>query len=131
MAVRKKSEQKTLENIEAKEKVLMEEVDKIEEAQDNIEKEEKEILRSEKRVSSYLVDSGLSVRRLNFFRLVFSNRISKHKLLFALLLTLAIVLIWRGFWLAIDSVPILSNWPVSIVVGAFIVWLLRRYTALP
>lgn len=129
-----------LKDIDQKEKQLIKEADRIEKAEDTIEQEEKEILRSEKRVFSYLknnpllsffIDSGLTKRELNFFRLVITNKIAKHKLFFGLILTFALVLIWRGFWAAADVTPILSNWFISIGAGVIIIWLLRRYTDLP
>lgn len=129
-----------LKKVDIQEKELIKEADKIEKAQEKIEKEEREILSSEKRIFSFLkhhsflsffIESGVAKREIKFFRLIVSNKIAKNKLIFGLILTLAIVLIWKGFWDAIDLVPFLSDWFVSITAGVLILWFLRRYTNFP
>ena len=128
---------KILRKVDQHEKEIIKEAERIEEAQERIEKEEKEILTSEKRIFSYLrnhsflsffIEPGLTKRELKFFRLTLVNKITKHKLIYVLILTFAFVLIWKGFWDFVDTIPFLSNWFVSIVAGLLIIWFLRRYT---
>lgn len=129
----------TLKDLEQKEKEIIEEADRIERAEENIKREEKKILEAEKNIaSSYqknsifslMVDRGLSTKGLGLVRNLFARRVSKHRLVFALIATTGVVLIWRGIWHAADELPIISGSLISLGVGVLLIWLIKKYTDL-
>lgn len=126
-----------LKKIGLEEKKILQEAEKIEEAEKRINAEEKKILASEQKIlqnskdhptKTLSIDEGLTSRELQLFKLFFVRRISKHKFIFSLIIVLATVLIWRGIWHSLDSIPVLSSSLISLGVGVLLFWLLRKYT---
>ena len=126
--------------LEEHEKQIHKEVEKIEKAEERIEKEESEILSAEKKIiqslnrrplSAFFIEPGTTAKELGFFRSIFVRRFSrKQRLLFALIVTFAVVLIWRGIWEIVDIIPFLSFAVVSLIVGILLIWFLQKYTDL-
>ncbi len=128
-----------LKTINKKEQQILEAVKQIKKAEQRIDQEEKEILLSEKKVldvlhksplAAFKLEDGLSPREAAFFRSLLLRKISKHRLIFALVVTVGTVLIWRGIWHSADELPIISSAVVSLVVGIGILWLVKKYTDL-
>ncbi|MDO8618407.1 MAG: hypothetical protein Q7R49_00515 [Candidatus Daviesbacteria bacterium] len=128
-----------LKNIKLEEDKILKEAEKIEEAEKRIKEEEKKILSSEeeilkssknKKSGVFDVDEGLTQRELQIFRLLFIKKLTKHKLISALVVIIATVLIWRGIWHTADDIPILSYSLVSLGVGILLLWILKKYTDL-
>lgn len=119
------------------EKILEDRIDDIERAEQRIEKEEKRILEVEKDILKsvkdqpievFSVSSGESKHKIHLFRTVIVKKIVRHKLIFAIISTVALVLIWRGTWHIIDEIPFLNISIVSLLVGIFIIWAFKKYT---
>lgn len=128
-----------LNKIKLEEDKILKEAEKIEEAEEKIKAEEKKIADSQEEIlknsknnksSIFGVDEGLTQRELQIFRLLFIKKLTKHKLISALMVITATVLIWRGIWHTIDDTPILSYSLVSLGVGILLLWILRKYTDL-
>lgn len=127
-----------LKKLKTEEKKIFKEAERIEEAEERIKKEEKQILSAEETILknfkgkpsfwSTLVDATLTRREAYFLKAVFVGRLVRHKFLFTLIITAAVVLIWRGVWLLADETPILSYAVVSLALGVAILWLVKRYT---
>ena len=114
------------ENTPGLEKQILKQTEKIERAEDQILQEEKKILAAEKEI----IKSGLQTTSLPILRSVLVKKISRHKLLFALVATIGMVLIWRGTWHTVDELPILNISLVSLLVGVLVLWFLKKYTDL-
>lgn len=127
-----------IKHLEQVEKQLLAEEKRIQEAEERIRLEEERILDSERLIVKAIKDKPLtsiitisgSKKRLEFVRMRVLRKIAKHKLLFAIIVTVTFVLIWRGTWGVIDELPILSIPIVSLLVGVLLVWLLRKYSEL-
>lgn len=128
-----------LKTIEEKEKQLLKEAKKIEVAEKRVNKEEKNILRAEKKVfdllnknpmTAFKIDDGLSRKETAFFHSYLLKKFSKHKLVFALVVIVGNVLIWRGIWHTADQLPIISSALVSLILGIGLLWLMKKYTDL-
>lgn len=123
---------------EEREKRILELTNRIQATEKRIDKEEKKILAQESKILTYLRSgtststllSSIVSRGFYFTRLVFLRKLSKHKLLSTLLVTLAAVLIWRGIWHTIDEVPFISYSIVSLALGILLIWLLQKYSDL-
>jgi hypothetical protein len=55
------------------------------------------------------------------------TKLSAIELLVAVLFLIGTVFIWRGSWLILDSLPILSDPWVSVIVGALILLVAQRF----
>ncbi len=122
--------------IKLEEDKILKEGEKIEKAEERIKEEEKKILSSQeeilksskdKKSNIFAVDEGLTSRELQIFRLLFIKKLTKHKLISALVVITATVLIWRGIWYMADDIPILSYSLVSLGVGILLLWIIRKY----
>lgn len=125
-----------LKEIKEEEKNILEEAKKIEEAEEKIKEEEKKILSSQdeilkntknKKSQVFSINEGLTSRELQIFRLLFIKKLTRHKLISALVVITATVLIWRGIWHTVDDIPILSYSLISLGVGIFLLWIIRKY----
>lgn len=121
--------------IEQKEKQILEEERKIEAAEERIAHEEKHILSAEQAILksnrsgfSSIFRGGLDPTERYFLRKRVIKRFARHKLLFSLLVTIGVVLVWRGIWHTADALPIISLSLVSFVVGIAVLWLIDQYT---
>lgn len=130
---------KDLKELRKIEKTILEEAEEIEKAERAIKEHERTILESErnilghlknKPVRNLLINKNLTKQELHFLRMTFIRKIAKHKLFYAILITLTFVLVWRGTWHTIDEIPILNHALVSLGVGVFLVWLLKKTTDL-
>jgi DNA-binding ferritin-like protein len=111
------------------EKKILHETKKIEHLESEIEK-------SEERISSNL-SSGLQVlskqggvKAASLIRRTVLRRMSKHKFIFTALVTLGVVLVWRGLWDVSATIPVLENSTASLFVGFAILWAIEKYTDL-
>lgn len=126
--------------INVHDKKIDKEIEKIEASEQRIQDEESQILKSEKKIvqtlkrrpfSAYFIQPGTTAKEFGFFRtIVVRNFSRKRRLLFALIVTFSVVLIWRGMWELVDGIPFLSISLVSLIVGIVIIWLLQKYTDL-
>lgn len=103
----------------------------------NIESLEKEIKKSEENISKNLTQGiktmskdGINYREASLIKKSILRKIAKHKFLFTVLVTLGVVLVWRGFWGFTESIPFLENSLVSLIIGFSILWLIEQYTEL-
>lgn len=128
-------------HVEEKEQRILAEEKKIEEAEKHIEKEEQRILHAEqsilksnkKGLRSFFTED-LSPPERYFLRQRLLKRFAEHKLIFSLIFTIGVVLVWRGIWHAADIVFTPENYLISaalsFAVGLLILWLIDRYTDL-
>ncbi|OGE31591.1 hypothetical protein A2631_00450 [Candidatus Daviesbacteria bacterium RIFCSPHIGHO2_01_FULL_44_29] len=114
-------------------------IDKIESAEEKIELNEAKILEEERKILSSVketpvnifdLDPGTTKRKIHLFRLTIIKKIARHKLLYGIVVTISLVLIWRGLWHTIDELPIISISLVSLGVGLLSIWILKKYTDL-
>lgn len=120
--------------IEAAEERIVNEQEKILEAEHEILKQSKQS------AGGSLFNSSLTPPERTLFRKRFLKRIIKHKLLFSVLVTCGIVLVWRGIWHAADALiwhgetmfpfNYLMSAIISFCIGIGILWLVNRYTDL-
>lgn len=124
--------------IKQEEEKLEEIVERVEQAEERIEKEERKIISAQEsllkrfktKTVGYVLTKGLTQEDVNYLKKVFVLRIARHKFIFAVLVTFALVSIWRGTWHTLDETPILSNALISLLIGYLIIWLLEKYTEL-
>ena len=122
--------------LELIEQALLKQTKKIEAAEEKIEKEEYKISRIEKDIIKTikhkpvqtLMQSGLSPTEMGYIHKLFVHKIARHKYIYTLLVTLGIVLIWRGFWETTESMPLLSYPLIALISGVLILWLLEHMT---
>jgi hypothetical protein len=127
-----------LEFVKKAEQKILEEADRIEELEDQIQDKEKEILRAERKVLSEIDRSPfqafrggvLTKRQFAWVKKVLIRRIAKHKFLFSLFVMFGVVLVWRGVWELSSMIPILSSSVVALAVGILVLWLVNKYTEL-
>lgn len=48
------------------------------------------------------------------------KRLSRYPILYALIGSIGIILLWRGVWVTADEIPLLASGPISIIVGILI-----------
>ncbi len=102
------------------------ELKKIEELESKILKEEEKI---EKREAEILtLDKSVTgvVKDLGSFRSNLARRIAKHKFIYTLLISLGIVLVWRGLWETTES--LIASSIVSLMAGIILLWLVKKHT---
>lgn len=92
---------------------------KILEKEQKIEQEEAEILKVDKVVAGSIKD--FSQLRSNFAR-----RIAKHRFIYTLLISLGVVMVWRGMWELTES--IITSSLVSLGLGVVLLWLIKKHT---
>jgi hypothetical protein len=118
---------------------LLKEEEKIKSAEKRIEQAENEILKSEKEIllaikkegiTPLAVEPGLTGKEIGLVRSLLIGKLSRHKLISALLITTGSVLIWRGIWDGADQIPFLSYAGVSLIVGVLLIWFLKKYNDL-
>lgn len=116
-----------------REKEILEQEKRIERAEANIEREEKriehverEILRHKRLSLRTIFTPDLTPQERYFVHRRILKRFAKHKIIFSLLLTTGVVLVWRGIWHTADELPIISISLVSLGVGLAILWLVNR-----
>ena len=102
----------------------------------DIKEEEKEILAREDKMEETLdsrpfkeiLDAAPAIKEVSAFRLRVVRRMQKHRLIFALLIALGIVLVWRGLWEVTES--LISSAFISLILGILLLWLTKKYTDL-
>lgn len=105
-------------------KVLQEQtkrISKLETLLRTLVSKEKEIVVGEERVVS---------SELNFFQKFFVGHAKKHKIIYQIIIVLAVVLVWRGLWDIFDTLPVISSAFASLAIGLVILWLFNRMTDL-
>ena len=111
-------------------KILKEEK-KIEADEEKLLQEEKVVVKTlEGRQFRTLLESSNVLRDLAKTKKGFIRKIAKHKFIFTLIVSTAIILVWRGIWEGSAAVPFLSSSIVSLIIGVGILWLIERYTDL-
>lgn len=103
-----------------------------------IEVEEEKILKEEEKIDKViespkfknLVENGDALADLNNTRKRIIKKIAKHRFLFTLIVSLGIVLVWRGLWEISAGIPILSQSIVALVLGLGILWFIEKYSDL-
>lgn len=126
------------ETLKEREQHILAAEEKIEQAEAHIEAEEKKIEKVELAILENsknngmrsIFDGELTAPERYFVRMRFVRKLAKHKLLFSLLATVGVVLVWRGIWHTVDSLPIISAAIISLLAGIAILWLIGRYTDL-
>src|SRR5690348_3111229 len=66
------------------------------------------------------------VEEANAIQSSFIVRTKKHKFLFPLIITAAVVLVWRGLSGIFDATPLISYSAISLVLGVIILWVFNR-----
>lgn len=125
--------------LDRKEKRIIDEQKRIERAEKLIERAEARIIRSEDNIFQKLkkgpngtihiknVDSS----EVSYLRALIVGRLARrYRMLFTLVVTAGVVLVWRGIWNLLDVTPIMSSPVVSLLVGIFVLWVVQRYTEL-
>lgn len=100
--------------------------------------EEGQILRKEQQIEEVLegkefktlLENGEALKDLNSVRKRIIRRIAKHRFIFTLIVSTAIVLVWRGIWEISSIIPVLSQSIVALAIGLLILWLIERYSDL-
>ncbi len=118
------------------ERRLLKETERIEESEEKIEKEEKKISHIEtdiiksikKQPVRALMKNGFTQKELGYLHKLLVYKIARHRYIFTLLITLGIVLIWRGFWEITETLPLLSYPIIALLSGILIIWLTERIT---
>jgi hypothetical protein len=110
--------------VEAIEKRILKEESRIERSEAKIAAAEAKILKVDRRIES-------NMPQLAFLRTRMVRKLSRHRFLFTMVITVAIVLIWRGIWEISEGIVFLSSSFVALLAGVFILWFINRYTELP
>ncbi len=111
-------------------KILREE-EKIEKTEEKLLKEEKVVIKTlESKQFETLLQSSSVLRDLGKTKKGVIRKIAKHKFVFTLIVSTAIILVWRGIWEESAALPIISSSLVALLVGVGILWLIERYTDL-
>lgn len=58
------------------------------------------------------------------------NNLKQHKIIFTFVIFFAVLLVWRGAWAILDSIPIFSYSLISFAVGIIILWLFKKFKEL-
>ena len=56
------------------------------------------------------------------------RRLAKHKFIFSILVSLGVVLVWRGIWDITSVMPVLKDSFVALIVGFAILWYLEKFS---
>jgi hypothetical protein len=121
------------------EKRLIRETKRIETAEKKIHREEKRILKAEGKILKTIKKNpikavsrgGITRREAHFVRQTAIRRLTHHKLVWGILFTAVVVLIWRSIWTLLDTAPSpLSNPILGLIVGIIILWVLKKNTKL-
>lgn len=111
--------------------------EKLLKEEEKIEKLEEQILKSETKISENLSSGiktlskdGLTSSEASIIKRSVLRKIAKHKFIFTLLTTVAVVLVWKSVWNISDTLPILESSIGSLVVGLVMLWLIEKYTEL-
>lgn len=113
---------------------ILQEAEKIEKAEKRIEEQEKRILKSEQVVANTmqsqpfqeLVQNGQTLKSFSYLRDIVTRRIAKHKFIYTLLISLGIVLVWRGLWETTES--LITSSIISLIAGIILLWLVKKHT---
>lgn len=105
-------------------KDVLEQTEKIEDKVDLLLKEEKII---EGEVKEVKKDESVLVH-VEHHRRGFVKKLAKHKFIFSLIVSLGVVLVWRGLWDITAELPVLKESGVALVLGLAIVWFLEKYS---
>lgn len=128
-------ELKRVKEVEAQ---ILKEEEQIKQTEAHIREDEKKIVGAEKVIMGSirkhpiraLLPGGFNARELELVKAVFTRKITRHRLLMAILATIGVVLVWRGIWHTADELPLISISVVSLLIGIIILWLIKRYTDL-
>lgn len=71
-----------------------------------------------------------SVEKVTFLQKLFIRKMKRHEILFAIIVLMGVVLVWRGLWGIFDTTPVISYSVVSLFVGLFLLWLFDRIKSL-
>ncbi len=96
-----------------------------------IEAKEKEILKIENKILSSVEDIRSNEKILSkagFYRRKIVRKLAKHRFIFSILVSLSLVLVWRGLWDITASLPVVEDAGIALIIGFFMMWLLERYT---
>jgi hypothetical protein len=126
---------KKLEQTEAR---ILKEEEQIKQTEAHIREDERKIVDAEKVIMGSikkhpiraLLPGGFNARELGLVKAVFTRKITRHRLVMAVLATIGVVLVWRGIWHAADELPFVSISLVSLLIGVGILWVIKRYTDL-
>lgn len=99
---------------------------KIEKKEKEILEKETQILNTEQVLLKILKEGPLA--NITRLRAKMLRKVGRHKLIFALLATVGMVMVWRGTWHTLDEIPIVQYSLVSFGVGVLVLWLLKKYT---
>jgi hypothetical protein len=127
-----------LEKIENAEVEVLKATEVIKESEHRIQEEEKQILILEEQILKQikhhpirtLARGGFTRKELQILHKVFVRKLAKHRLVFTVIITFGVVLIWRGFWEVTAVLPLLSSPIVCLIVGFIVLWGVKKYTEL-
>lgn len=117
------------------EKNILKKEKKIEAEIKRIERMEKVIKNSENKISKNLSlgiknmsKGGINSTEASLIKRSLLRKVSKHKFIFTTIVTLGIVLVWRGLWDI--SQFFIKDSLIALGIGVVILWLLEKYTDL-
>lgn len=99
--------------------------------QKKIEQEEVKMLKKEDEIKNEVDQIEKSTQALNSIERYRHNvvkKLAKHKFVFSMIVSLGVVLIWRGIWDITAELPILKENFVALLVGFAIIWFLEKYS---
>ncbi|HWA52368.1 MAG TPA: hypothetical protein VG895_04935 [Patescibacteria group bacterium] len=110
---------------------------KLQNEEDKILKEEKEIKKENEELKKLIKKDiaydkktkELEVQEVNFIQKFAIKSAKKHKLIFAVLVATAAILVWHSAWTLLDKVPAYFSL-TFIIVGIIILWMFNQFKRL-
>lgn len=93
-----------------------------------IKQTEEKILKAEERIEATLAEGNKVVKDFRSLRDNLARRISRHKFIYTLLISLGIVMVWRGLWETTES--FISSAFISLALGLILLWVIKKHTDL-
>ena len=112
------------------------EIEKIKSAEKAIEREEARLETLEEKLIAKLDKTDADITdlgrtsRLSVWRASLARKLSKHKILYSVLISFGVVQVWRGLWDWSETIPWLASPFIALAIGLAILWLTKRYSDL-
>lgn len=106
--------------------------EKILEEEKRIEKMEEKLLDQGKEIEGTINDPKLrllikDVEHFDQSGKLLKRKVSKHKIIITIVLSIATTLVGRGIWEITQKIPFLSESIIVLVIGLAILWILDQY----
>jgi len=122
-------EPKTAKEVKKKVDELLNKVDKVIDQQKELVKKQEVILEQvvvEEKEEEEVIEEVGKVEKVSDIQKNLITRARHHKLLFPLVITAGVVLVWRGLSGIFDATPIISYSFISLALGIIILWVFNR-----